>query len=86
LILVSQFSKKRNGLDLLTDVRAKGSECFKSFCWLRLEDFEILILLVCRQIAKEETDCRQSVSLQERLAQHTLDKASALTTGTNRAK
>jgi hypothetical protein len=84
--LVSQYSNKRNGLDLLADVRMKDCGRFKSFCRMRSEDFEVLVLLVGRQIAKEETDCRQSVSVQERLAQHAPDKASAPTTSTNRGK
>lgn len=50
------------------------------------EGSEILISLVGQQIAKEEECCRQSISVQERMAQCTFEKATALTADANRPK
>jgi hypothetical protein len=67
---------------MLANLRA---EDLKVFCRMSSED-RVFISFVGHPTAKQTGNFRQSISVEERRAQHTLEKASPLTIGTIRVK
>ncbi|GBN29030.1 hypothetical protein AVEN_4366-1, partial [Araneus ventricosus] len=57
-----------NASDMLTDLRKEPSGKFENFCRMSATDFEHLLCRIGPLIARRDTNMRESIPMQERLA------------------
>lgn len=57
-----------SGTDMLMDLRREPSEKFANFCRMSAEDFQFLLNKIGPKIIREDTNLREAIPAQERLA------------------
>ncbi|KAG8238958.1 hypothetical protein J437_LFUL018681, partial [Ladona fulva] len=65
---LNKSRERYSGSDMLSDLRSQPSGRFENFCRMSRVDFECLLRKIGPLIAKRDTNMRESIPIQERLA------------------